>query len=276
MPYLTQLADIARRTGYPVTEVAGWRTRGHGPQPAVRGIVAHHTAGQTGGGDYPTLAVVRDGYSGLPGPLSQFGLGRSGRIYVIAAGRCWHNAPSTSANHTNSNSIGIEAENDGRQAWPLQQLDAYYKLCAELCRAFNLPASRVMGHKEVNRGKPDPHSINMNTFRNRVNQFIQAGSGQPIVEDSNVIYGLKKGDKGPEVKILQLMAQAAGRGAALGKWGVDSDYGDATAEAVRLCRQDVGSRALAGYGDRITPDAYVQMNRAVARNEALKVVRASK
>lgn len=175
MPWLTQLADVARRTGHPVTEVGGWRTRGHGPQPAVRGVVAHHTAGASAGGDYPALGVVRDGRAGLAGPLSQLGIGRSGRIYVIAAGRCWHNAPSTSNDHTNSNSIGIEAENDGSQPWPAAQLDAYKKLCAALCNEFGLPASRVKGHKEVNTQKPDPHSIDMNAFRADVARVMSGG-----------------------------------------------------------------------------------------------------
>ncbi|MER7063906.1 peptidoglycan recognition protein family protein [Streptomyces albidoflavus] len=175
MPYLTQLAEVARRTGCPVTEVPGWKSRGHGPQPEVEGIVCHHTAGPTAGGDYPSLAIVRDGRPDLEGPLSHFGLGRSGRIYVIAAGRCWHNAPSTSPYHDNSSSIGIEAENDGRQPWPRPQLDAYQKLVAELCREFGLPASRAKGHKEVNTQKPDPHSIDMAAFRAEVARLIRGG-----------------------------------------------------------------------------------------------------
>ncbi|GAA4929107.1 hypothetical protein HD597_004364 [Nonomuraea thailandensis] len=178
MPYLTQLADVARRTGHPVTEVAGWKSRGHGPQPEVQGIVCHHTAGPAGGGDYPSLAVVRDGRPGLAGPLSQFGLGRSGRIYVIAAGRCWHNAPSTSPLHDNSSSLGIEAENNGSQPWPEVQLDAYRRLCAELCREFGLGASRVRAHREVNTAKPDPHSIDMTDFRAAV-AALNAGAPGP-------------------------------------------------------------------------------------------------
>jgi len=173
MPYLTGLADVARRTGFPVTAVEGWKSRGHGPQPNTRGVVVHHTAGQTGGGEYPSLHIVRDGYSGLPGPLSHFGLGRSGRIYVIAAGRCYHNAPSTSSNHTNSNSIGIEAENDGSQPWPAEQVEAYHRLCAELCAAYDIPVSEVRGHKEVNTSKGDPHTINMNEFRQQVERYRQ-------------------------------------------------------------------------------------------------------
>ena len=185
MPYLSNLAQIARRTGHPVTEVSGWTTRGHGPQPEVQGIVCHHTAGPSDGGDYPSLRVVRDGRADLPGPLSHFGLGRSGRIYVIAAGRCWHNAPSTSAYHDNSSSIGIEAENTGRgQEWPAAQLDAYRKLCAELCKAFGLPAARVVGHREVNTNKIDPHGINMTAFRADVARLITGeGDDMPTAKE---------------------------------------------------------------------------------------------
>lgn len=166
MPWLTQLADVARRTGHPVVECPGWRTRGHGPQPAVEGIVCHHTAG------WNDLHVVRDGRPGLAGPLSQIWLRRDGTIFVVAAGRCWQNAPSTSALHDNSSAIGIEAENDGRAPWPARQLDAYRKLCAELCKEFGLPASRVKGHKEVNRSKSDPHSIDMDVWRADIARLI--------------------------------------------------------------------------------------------------------
>ncbi len=167
MPWLTQLADVARRTRFPVTEVGGWKSRGHGQQGAVEGVVCHHTAG------WNDRHVVVNGRPGLDGPLSHFWLQHTGRIWVVAAGRCWHNAPSTSPHHMNSTSIGIEAENDGKTAWPQVQLDAYYALCAELCREFGLPASRVVGHKEVNRQKPDPHSISMAAFRSRVASLIK-------------------------------------------------------------------------------------------------------
>ncbi len=190
MPWLTQLADVARRTGFPVTECAGWRTRGHGPQPEVQGVVAHHTAG------WNDLHVVRDGRPGLGGPLSQFWLQHTGRIYVVAAGRCWHNSPSTSPLHDNSSSIGIEAENDGRTRWPGVQLDAYYALCAELCKEFDLPASRVKAHREVQVGKPDPHSIDMNKFRLRVAQLIEGDDDvdiDAVWHDARI--ALNKGEK---------------------------------------------------------------------------------
>ncbi|PZG02905.1 peptidoglycan recognition protein family protein [Nonomuraea aridisoli] len=205
MPYLTQLADVARRTGHPVTEVSGWKRRGHGPQPEVQGIVCHHTAGPAGGGDYPSLGVVRDGRPGLDGPLSHFGLGRSGRIYVIAAGRCWHNAPSTSPRHDNSSSLGIEAENNGRQPWPQVQLDAYRSLCAELCREFGLPAARVRAHREVNTSKPDPHSIDMTEFRAAVAALVNGAPApdswtEEIMKELPVI---RPGDDNFDVKTVR-------------------------------------------------------------------------
>ncbi len=236
MPYLTQLATVARRTGFPVVEITGWKSRGHGPQESVKGLVVHHTAGATTG-NYPSLAVVRDGRPGLPGPLSHFGLGRDGTIYVIAAGRCWHNAPSTSTNHTNSASIGIEAENNGRQPWPAIQLDAYTRLCAELCRAFGLPASRVKGHKEVNVEKPDPHHVDMDDFRMAVALRLRLGASPPPALTTTEalvkqLPTLKSGDGGVHVLTLQGLLIARGYPVK-----VDGDFGPATEAAVKALQK---------------------------------------
>lgn len=175
MPWMTGLARVARKTGYPVVEVSGWKRRGHGPQPAVKTIVAHHTAGARTG-NYPSLRVVRDGRAGLPGPLSHYGIGRDGTIYVIAAGRSWHTGRTFQTSQNNNNAIGIEAENTGTgQTWPAAQLDSYVKLCKALIDEFKLPVSAVQGHKEIAspRGrKIDPNfsnpSISMTQFRNAV------------------------------------------------------------------------------------------------------------
>ncbi|MEQ4718364.1 N-acetylmuramoyl-L-alanine amidase [Nonomuraea sp. B19D2] len=153
-------------------------------------MVCHHTAG------WNDRHIVVNGRPGLDGPLSHVWLQHTGRIWVVAAGRCWHNAPSTSPHHRNGASIGIEAENDGRSPWPSVQIDAYHALCAELCRAFGLPASRVMGHKEVNTQKPDPHSLNMSTFRARVAALINS-AGTPIKqqeEDVPEVISLSAGE----------------------------------------------------------------------------------
>ena len=167
MPYLTDLADAARSSGLKVIEVHGWRTRGHGPMSAVRGIMAHHTATSAKAtGDYPSLRVVRDGHSTLAGPLAQLGLGRSGTVYVIAAGRCWHAGPVDDDRYTNSACIGIEAEHDGlTRTWPRAQYEAYVRLVRALQDWYK--TAPVRGHKEAAtpRGRKVDPTFDMNAFR---------------------------------------------------------------------------------------------------------------
>lgn len=170
------LADAARLTGYGVVEVAGWRGRGHGGFRAVETVVLHHTA--DGPGEYPSLRVVRDGRSDLPGPLCNFGLGRSGTIYVVAAGVAWHAGASTWAGFSdlNDESIGIEAESAGtRDDWTAAQRDAYPRLVAACLYYLRRGAERAAGHKEVclPRGrKIDPAFYDMNALRARVSYLL--------------------------------------------------------------------------------------------------------
>lgn len=171
---LTALADIARTTGYPVIELAGWKTRGDGVMLGVQTITWHHTADGGAKGNYPSLEVVRDGRPGLPGPLAQLGLGRDGTIYVIAAGKCNHAGVSRARAYTNSWAIGIEAEAVGVPGtvgdWPARQMDSYARLARALIDHYGLSVADCRGHKEtcapVGR-KSDP-DFSMATARGRV------------------------------------------------------------------------------------------------------------
>lgn len=168
---LTDLADACRKSGLKVVEVDGWRSRGHGGLSAVETIVCHHTAtARSAPGDYPSIDVVRNGRSDLPGPLAQLGLGRSGTVYVIASGVAYHAGEVRDFSMDNWHAIGIEAEADGVSPWPAAQLDAYARLCAALVKHYRLSADRVMGHKEVCSPvgrKVDPN-FDMDAFRRRV------------------------------------------------------------------------------------------------------------
>lgn len=180
MPYLTNLAQIARRTGFPVVEQPGWKTRGHGSMSSVKSVMAHHDAARQGRSTFNT--VIQNGHSSLAGPLAHFALRRDGTIHVVAAGLCYHaGVVSNYALYGNNHSIGIEAGNDGLgEPWPDVQIRAYKALCAELCKAYGLNASRVVGHKEVAvpRGrKPDPAGINMTAFRSDVARLMSGGGG---------------------------------------------------------------------------------------------------
>jgi hypothetical protein len=150
--YVPWLVDAARSTGYPVVEVAGWQTRGHGGMRVVEGVVGHHTAtSDRAPGDYPSLGIVTNGRSDLAGPLCNLGLGRSGTIYVVAAGCAYHAGASRWAGFTDLNDefLGIEAESAGTGSWTAAQLDAYPKLVAALLRYMNRGADRYAGHKDV-------------------------------------------------------------------------------------------------------------------------------
>ena len=176
--YLTILDQVVRKSGLPVVEVAGWKTRGRGHMRGVKAVVAHHTAtSNTSRGDYPSLSVVRDGWGSMAGgPLSQLGLGRSGTVYVIAAGLCWHAGATVIPYTGNEWSIGIEAEHPGHGAWTAQQYDAYVRLVAALTSFYQVP---VYGHKEINKvdGKIDPN-FNMDRFREAVQAAARKQKGK--------------------------------------------------------------------------------------------------
>lgn len=176
----TKLAAIARETGYPVIEVPGWRTHHHGAFADYVGCtVCHHTAGadpHESRSNYPSLNAVRNGVPGLDGPLSNFGLGFDGTIYVISSGTCWHAGRGGWAGmQYNSQAIGIEAEDAGDGDWTRAQLDCYDRLCAVICRFLGTDAGTVCGHKEwcyPPGRKIDPAGIHMPTFRGQVQWYL--------------------------------------------------------------------------------------------------------
>lgn len=168
---LLGLADACRAAGLRVVEVDGWRTRGADFPATPKVVIWHHTAGAKTG-DYPSLPVVRDGREGLPGPLSQVGLGRSGTVYVIAAGKANHAGPGAWDGVTASAStVGIEAESTGTGDWTPEQRDAYPRLAAALTRLLGTTPRRNCAHREwaLPAGrKPDPVGIDMPAMRTRV------------------------------------------------------------------------------------------------------------
>jgi N-acetylmuramoyl-L-alanine amidase-like protein len=182
MPYLTDLASVARKTNLEVIEVPGWETRGRSQMGDVRAVVCHHTATLNRTADMPSLDTLINGRSDLKGPLSHFGLSRSGKIYVIAAGRCNHAGTVRNPSWGNSHSIGIEAEATGTDAtWPEVQLAALAQLCRVLVDHFGLSVSAVLGHKEVADppGRKIDPNFDMNAFRARIGTLGGAAPAQP-------------------------------------------------------------------------------------------------
>ena len=183
MPRLNDLDKAVASSGLPYVLVPGWKTRGRSSDYAPLGDIVCHGTGTSAAaaGDYPTLRIIRDGRPGLPGPLSQLGLGRNGTVYVVASGRANHAGKTDKATSGNGRSLGIEAEHpNGRTAYTTVQYQAYVRLVAALCKWYKKPISAVRSHAEVAvpRGrKADPSGSNfsMDTFRADVTREISGG-----------------------------------------------------------------------------------------------------
>lgn len=176
--------QILRQAGLKVTVLPGWKTRG---RPASTGgfdpvgVLCHHTATGMLWAIAAVLRLLTGGRTGLPGPLCQFGLGRDGRVYLVAAGRANHAGEakasgSVAAGDGNTLYIGIEAFNDGiGEKWPDAQYNAYVLLAATLSVFITKSSSEtVRGHKETSvTGKIDP-TFNMPEFRRDVDAMMKS------------------------------------------------------------------------------------------------------
>lgn len=189
---LTWLPGVLRDAGLEVLEHNGWQTRGHGDMGKVQGVLCHHTCGPLHG-DLPDIGVLVDGRPDLGGPLCNLGLGRSGTVYMIAAGKGWHAGAGAWQGVTDGNAhfIGIEAENTGEttgpraEAWPDVQMQAYMRVCAAIIDHCDLGVAMVAGHKEYARplGRKDDPSFDMVMFRAGVARLLQS---KPVVPPATV------------------------------------------------------------------------------------------
>jgi N-acetylmuramoyl-L-alanine amidase/Putative peptidoglycan binding domain len=239
--WIRWMGDAARSQGLTVVEVPGAGTRGHSGFRVVGGVVGHQTATpENAPGDYPSLRVVRDGRTGLVGPLGNLGLGRKGIVYVIAHGVAWHAGASRHAGFTDLNDefIGIEAEDSGDGRWSDEMLSAYPRLVAGLLTYMRRGVDRYISHRgcAVPAGrKPDPTGISDQWMRDRATAILSGGAPPP---GPAVPAGamLRRGSSGPQVRQLQERLRAWYPTAGI---IVDDDFGPRTEELV--IRAQVGT-----------------------------------
>jgi peptidoglycan hydrolase-like protein with peptidoglycan-binding domain len=174
---LLWLPVVLKDAGLKVAMTDGWESRGRAHMGTVAGVICHHTAGPRAG-NMPSLRLLIDGRSDLPGPLAQLGLGRDGTFYVIAAGRCNHAGAGSWQGITTGNTsfVGIEAENAGVPAdpWPDVQMDAYWRGVAAILKHINRGPEACAGHKEyaLPPGRKTDPSFDMTGFRAKVEGFL--------------------------------------------------------------------------------------------------------
>lgn len=184
--------------GLVVEETAGWRThnRNHkGKWGPTHGVMLHHTAGHESG----STEFMRRGTSALPGPLSQGLIHKSGVVSLIGWGRANHAGggdpdvlaaviredyplPKTNEHDGSAGSvdgnfafIGYECVNlgDGKDPWPLIQLEAIARAAAAVCRHHGWTVGSVIRHMDWSDWKPDPRGVDWPKLRARIVEILK-------------------------------------------------------------------------------------------------------
>lgn len=176
------LVAMLRAEGARVVEDPGWRTRNRnhkGPWGPVNGVMIHHTVT---GKNVDGVAICRNGYATLPGPLCHGVIRRDGTVVLVGNGRANHagggdpdvlqavkderyNAKPPTPKYGNSNGVdgnarfyGFECENlgDGKDPWSAAQVEAIVRVSAAICRFHKWTAKSTIGHSEWSADKSDP------------------------------------------------------------------------------------------------------------------------
>jgi hypothetical protein len=142
----SNLPTLLRDAGLEVEEIDGWRTRGRPASTgdfAPVGVLNHHTGASANGWTlaremaYAIWMFITGRPPSLPAPLCQIALGRSGTVYLGAAGRANHAGTakasgSVAAGDGNSLYIGIEWMLSGTEKIPRKMKKAGILLNAVL------------------------------------------------------------------------------------------------------------------------------------------------
>jgi len=197
---LAALQDYGFRVGSTLILLDGWETRGK----AIfnpRGSVNHHTAGAATG-VLPSLNVLVNGRTGLPGPLCNCALDRLDRLWLIAAGGANHaGLGGWSGLSGNASVWGLEVEHVGTTAEPVgpAKWDAMHRFHAAVADYSGFSPAQVCQHFEwaPTRKVDFVKSITDGAqFRRNVANVSPGGDDDMSAEDvaaiTSVIY-----DKGP-------------------------------------------------------------------------------
>jgi hypothetical protein len=212
-----QFAAVLRAEGVTVVEVGDWETHNRNSKGAwgpVNGVMIHHTVTS---GSARTVAICRDGYTALPGPLCHGVITKDGRVHLVGYGRTNHAgsgdpdvlaaviaeralpADNEATTDGNRHFYGFECENlgDGKDPWPAAQLLAIEKVSAAICRHHGWSEKSVIGHLEWQPGKVDPRGFTMASMRGRIAARLDGNQSQeegdmPTVPE--IVKGLAKTD----------------------------------------------------------------------------------
>jgi hypothetical protein len=201
------LPQLLRQAGLDVVEIDGWRSRKRPGSFGATGVLNHHTGASAQGWSLTKeLQYARwmflTGRSDLNAPLVQIALGRSGRVYIGAAGRANHAGKakasgSVSAGDGNKLYVGIEWMLSGNEHIPDRMRKAGTTLNAVLTeKVLKTSVRTISAHYQTSvTGKwdiGDPAGISFRGHRvldvNKFRKEVQAERARlfaPVKQPSN-------------------------------------------------------------------------------------------
>lgn len=173
--------------GFRVDAYPGWETRGR-PVFEPEGVMDHHT----GAGAYNNLLRYM-AVGPVHPPLCNYATSRPNRgvvrVTVVAAGRAnhagvgelpWRRGQGSTGNFR---TFGAEHQNDGRQPWPSQQVEAIRRVDAALLKAMGRDTAYMLDHKTyAPTRKVDRHSTDVASERRAVAKLMQPAPTDPWEE----------------------------------------------------------------------------------------------
>lgn len=200
------------RWGVPFDTVSGWKTRSNstGWSPSgVSGCMHHHTGNDAS--DRANRALVTHGHAALNGPLCNFGVTDTGRIDIVSAGAANHAGngdpkvlqavraesydrfpPRTRKGHRDPGAVGGNGKFYGWETYfgagsdpkinTLQYRVLVLSTAAVIAALDTVDGPKVhwtgksvIGHKEWQKGKPDPAGVDMSLDRDDVQWCLKQG-----------------------------------------------------------------------------------------------------
>ncbi|MGW2594741.1 N-acetylmuramoyl-L-alanine amidase [Streptomyces sp. NPDC001515] len=271
--------DALRSEGVDIVEVDSWRThnRDHkGPWGPVNGVMIHHTVTK---GTANTVKIVRDGYSGLPGPLCHGMIAKDGRVHLVGYGRANHaglgdpdvlaaviaerSVPTDNEATVDGNRhfYGFECENlgNGSDPWTEAQLLAIEKVAAALCRAHGWSAKSVIRHLDWQPGKVDPRGIDWPAMQARIEKRLGVKTPekpattppkQPVVDLSQLVAAARANPKAAGTPVtyagVKVVEAALVNAGLLSKKFSDGHYGTTTVTAYAAWQRSKAGGAYRG------------------------------
>jgi hypothetical protein len=206
--WLSWLADDLRREGCTVVECDGWESRGRPASAGAfdpYGVLWHHTGTTTSDTNtHPTLNLIINGRSDLPGPLAQAMIGYDGTVYVVAAGRANHAGGCNGYGpfydgDGNAQMVGWEIDYDGTQHMSAAQQDAATRASAAVLRRLDRDQNYAARHEETSStGKWDTGHVTGDQLRGLIHTQLATGGTAPAPEHQEVdmFYGTSPDGKG--------------------------------------------------------------------------------